>query len=70
MGKEHVPNNGTNLSTYNYESANQKKIKAGLKKINWPEVLAEYKKSEEKMEVILEIVVKIIEENCTTFRNQ
>ena len=31
-GKEHIPNNGTNLSTYNYESANWKNIKASLKK--------------------------------------
>ena len=70
MGKEHVHDNGTNLSTYNYESANWKNIKAELKKINWPEILAEHESSEEKLKVILEIVIKIIEENCTTFRNQ
>ena len=70
MTKEQVPESDTNLSAYNYESANWKNIKAALKKINWPEVLAEYKKSEEKLKVILEIVIKIIEENCTTFRNQ
>ena len=69
MTKEQVPKSDTNLSAYNYESANWKNIKAALKKINWPEVLAEYKKSEEKLKVILEIVIKIIEENCTTFRN-
>merc|ERR1711874_920337 len=40
------------------------------KKTNWPETLAEYESSEEKLKVILEIVIKIIEENCTTFRNQ
>merc|ERR1711913_127945 len=67
---EKVPESDTNLSTYNYESANWKNIKAALKKINLPEVLDEYKKSEEKLKVILEIVIKIIEENCTTFRNQ
>ena len=44
-GKEHIPNNGTNLSTYNYESANWKNIKASLKKINWPEVLAKHESS-------------------------
>ena len=70
MTKEQVPESDTNLSAYSYESANWKNIKAALKKINWPEVLAEYKKSEEKLKVILEIVIKIIEENCTTFRNQ
>merc|ERR1712055_1189970 len=31
---------------------------------------AEYEKSEEKLKVVLEIVLKIIEENCTTFKNQ
>merc|ERR1711913_120212 len=67
---EKVPESDTNLSTYNYGSANWKNIKAALKKINWPEVLDEYKKSEEKLKAILEIVIKIIEENCTTFRNQ
>ena len=35
MGKEHVQDNGTNLSTYNYETANWKNIKAELKKVNW-----------------------------------
>merc|ERR1712105_129067 len=70
MIKEHVPESDTNLSTYNYESADWKNIKAALEKINWTEVLAEYEKSEEKLKVILEIVIKIIEENCTTFKNQ
>merc|ERR1712121_225765 len=32
-------------------------------------VLAEYKKFEEKLKVIFEIIIKIIGENCTTFRN-
>merc|ERR1711913_90588 len=52
------------------ESANWKNIKASLKKINWPEVLAKHESSEEKLRVILEIVIKIIEENFTAFRNQ
>merc|ERR1711874_819286 len=69
-GKEHLHDKGTNLSSYNYESANWKNIKAELKKINWPEILAEHESSEEKLKVILKIVIKIIEENCTTFRNQ
>merc|ERR1711874_930608 len=67
--KYHLPDNGTNLSTYNYESANWKNIKASLKKINWPEVLAKLESSEEKLKVILEII-KIVEENYTIFRNQ
>merc|ERR1711913_75567 len=49
---------------------NWKNIKASLKKMNWPEVLAKHESSEEKSKAILEIVIKIIEENCTTFRNQ
>merc|ERR1711874_838339 len=68
--KYHVPDNVTNLSTYNYESVNWKNIKASLKKINWPEVLAKHESSEEKLKVILEIVIKIIEENFTTFRKR
>ena len=70
MTKEHVHDNGTNLSTYNYETANWKNIKVELKKINWPEILDEHESSEEKFKVILEIVIKIIKENCSTFRNQ
>jgi len=34
------------------------------------EVLAKHESSKEKLKVILENVIKIIEENCTTFRNQ
>ena len=70
MRKENVPESDTNLSSYNYESANWKNIKAELKKINWPEVLDKYESSEEKLKVFLEIVTKLIEENCTIFRNQ
>ena len=32
--------------------------------------MAEHESSEEKLKVILENVIKIIEENCTTFRKQ
>merc|ERR1711888_560981 len=61
--------NNTNLSSYNYETANWKNIKASLKKINWSEILAKHNSSEEKLKVVLEIVVKIIEENCTMFKS-
>merc|ERR1711874_842959 len=67
--KEQVPEGDTGLSAYNYELADWKNIKVELKKINWTEVLTEYKKSKEKLKVILEIIIKIIEESCTTFRN-
>merc|ERR1712033_145463 len=54
----------------NYETANWKNIKVELKKINWPEILDKHESSEEKFKVILEIVIKIIKENCLTLRNQ
>ena len=66
---QHMSENNTNLSSYNYETANWKNIKASLKKINWSEILAKHNSSEEKLRVVLEIVVKIIEENCTMFKS-
>ena len=36
--------------------------------MNWPEILAKHNSSEEKLRGVLEIVVKIIEENCTMFK--
>ena len=65
---QHISESNTNLSSYNYETANWKNIKASLKTINWPEILAKQNSSEEKLRVVLEIVVKIIEENCTMFK--
>ena len=65
---QYIPERKENLSLYNYETANWKNIKASLRKIDWPGVLAGHNSSEEKLRVILEIVVKIIEENCTMFK--
>ena len=39
-----------------------------LKNVNWSEMLENYKTSEEKLNKILEVVIKIVEENCLKFR--
>ena len=65
---QYTPEKNENLSSYNYETANWENIKASLRKIDWPGSLAGHNSSEEKLRVILEIVVKIIEENCTMFK--
>ena len=62
--------NETNLSAFNYETADWEAIKLKLSKISWAEVLSVYKTSEEKLRVIIETVLNIIEENCTKFKNQ
>merc|ERR1712121_114315 len=69
-GKEHIPVDEVNLSSYNYETADWVNIKASLKKINWPDVLDKCKSSEEKLKVIVDIVIKIIEENCEIFESR
>ena len=65
-----IQSNETHLSTYNYETADWKSIKAKLRMINWSEELEKYKTAEDKLRVILEAVINIIEETCTKFRNQ
>jgi len=61
-------NKELNLSTYNYETADWKSIKSSLKNINWSEMLENCKTSEEKLNMILGVVIKIVEENCLKFR--
>jgi len=39
-----------------------------LKNVNWSEVLENYKISKEKLNKILEVVIKIVKENCLKFR--
>merc|ERR1712002_620578 len=58
--KDHIPADEVNLSSYSYETADWVNIKASLKKINWPEVWAKCKSSEEKLKVIVDIVIKIV----------
>ena len=69
-GKEHIPVDEVNLSSYNYETADWVNIKASLKKINWPDVLAKCKSSEEKLKVIVDIVIKIVEIHCSIFESK
>merc|ERR1712072_1604931 len=69
-GKEHIPVDDVNLSSYNYETADWVNIKASLKKINWLDVLAKCKSSEEKLKVIVDIVIKKVEENCNIFESR
>ena len=68
--QNHEANNETNLSTFNYETADWESIKGNLRMIKWSEVLEECKTSEDKLRVIMEIVMKIVEENCKKFKNQ
>ena len=65
--KEQVPVNDVILSRYNYETADWENIKASLKKINWPDVLAKCKSSEEKLKVIVDIVIKIVEKRTVIY---
>jgi len=65
--KEQIPVNDVNLSTYNHETVEWENIKASLKKIIWPDVLAKYKSTEEKFKIIIDIVIKIVEKNCNIF---
>merc|ERR1712215_392451 len=68
--KEHIPADEVNLSSYNYETADWVNIKASLKKINWPEVLAKCKSSEERLKVLVDIVIKIVEIHCSIFESK
>merc|ERR1711913_21464 len=57
-----------NLSSYNYETANWKNIKTSLKQVKWNEILEKCDSSEEKITKIIEIVMKIIENNTSKFK--
>ena len=61
--------NETNLSTFNYETADWKTIKSKLSMIRWSEILEMHKTSEEKLRKIMEIVLNVIEKNCEKFKN-
>merc|ERR1712236_170232 len=45
-------------------------IKASLKKINWTDVLGRCKSSEEKLRVIVDIVIEIVEIHCSIFESK
>merc|ERR1711874_643080 len=57
-------NKELNLFTYNYETADWKSIKLSLKNVNWSEILENYKTFKEKLNKILEVIIKIVEETC------
>ena len=61
--------NETNLSNFNYETADWESIRANLRMINWSIELEEHKTSEDKLRVFMEIVMKIVEENCKKFKS-
>merc|ERR1712179_66678 len=66
--KKQVPIQETNLSSYNYETANWINIKTSLKQVKWNEILEKCDSSEEKIIKITEIVMKIIENNTSKFK--
>merc|ERR1712236_206983 len=68
--KEQITVDERNLSSYNYETADWVNIKASLKKINWTDVLGRCKSSEEKLRVIVDIVIEIVEIHCSIFESK
>merc|ERR1712179_607680 len=66
--EKQVPIQETNLSSYNYETANWKNIKTRLIQVKWNEILEKCDSSEKKIIKIIEIVMKIIENNTFTFK--
>ena len=65
---ESVKSEDTNLSSYNYLKADWVKLRAKLREINWIDTLKNYTTSAEKINMILEIVSKIIDEHCVKFK--
>merc|ERR1711913_102933 len=59
--KKQVSIQETNLSSYNYETANWKNIKTSLKQVKWNEILEKYDSTEKKIIKIIKIDKKIIE---------
>ena len=63
-------NNEPNLSSFNYETADWENIRKNIKLVKWSEILEIYKSAADKLKVIMETVMKIVEENCTKFKNR
>ena len=59
-----------NLSSYNYLKADWETIKVKLMEIKWEELPAQYKTSEEKLRIILDIVFNIVDEHCGKFKER
>ena len=61
---------GINLSSFNYLKADWVSIKEKLAEIRWSEILENYITSEEKLQIILQIVFGIVEEHCAKFKQR
>ena len=59
----------TTLASYNYMQADWIALKKQLREVNWIEMLND-KTSDEKTQVILEIVSSAVDEHCVRFRQQ
>merc|ERR1711874_106120 len=66
--KKQVPNQETNLSLYNYGTAKWKNIKTSLKQVKWNEIFEKCDSTEKKIIKIIEIIMKIIENNNSKFK--
>ena len=58
-----------NLCAYNYKKIDWKIVKAKLREIKWTEILNNCTTSEERIQIILEKVFKVIDEYGTKFQN-
>ena len=65
---ESTESEDTNLSSYIYVKADWVALRAKLREINWTDILKNYTTSEEKINVILEIVSKAVDEHCIKFK--
>ena len=60
----------TNLASYNYLKTNWVTLKTKLQEIDWSEVLSKYKSAAEKLQVFLDIVIKVVDEHSVKFKQQ
>ena len=58
-----------NLSSYVYVKADWVSVKAKLRQINWSDILQKCTTAEEKINAILEIVSKIVDDHCIKFKH-
>merc|ERR1712179_134952 len=58
-----------NLCAYNYRKIDWKIVKAKLREIKWTDILNNCTTSEERIQIILEIVLKVIDEYGIKFQN-
>ena len=63
-----VESEGTNLSSYNYLKADWVSLKAKLREINWNDILENCNNSDNKIKVILEIIIAAVDDNCDKFK--